>query len=338
MSQCSLLGLRASIRGFGPDFGFSVLASHLLLASRKANRIMGIYYQSTVIGEVRAQQVGATPGIGAIQLRFVLEWSIHPKRDQDFGVFGTFVRVDAAVEGSADFVHLGHALPEVAWTEQARVGIPYRSSLIYNLTLPLEQLVALEAKRQNHGLAFQLQVRGNAFGKDGIHTLDETLILRASLGDWLRVLADGGVTDTLLVGLPLPTNVQNSALAAPLALVRSAHRHLQNGLYDACIAECRRAMDSLWAIAGIKSAATKARGDFARKDDREAQGKFERTLVVGEALRSFTHPAHHVGEDGEPEIFSRLDATLALATTSALVGTLTAQPHPASEDNSKDTP
>lgn len=297
---------------------------------------MGIYYQSTVIGEVRAQQIGATAGVGAIQLRFVLEWSIHPKRDQDYSVFGTFVRVDAAVEGSSDFVHLGHALPEVAWTEQAREGIPYRSSLLYNLTLPLEQLAALESKRQNHGLAFRLQVRGNVYGQDGIRSLDDTLDLRVPLGEWLRVLADGGVTETLLIGLPLPTDVVNSAVATPLSLVRSAHRHLQNGLYDACIAECRRAMDSLWAITGVKPAAAKARGEFAKKDEREAQGKYERTLVVGEALRAFTHPAHHVGDDGEPEIFSRLDATLALATTAALIGTLTTQSRSTHGDDSEE--
>jgi hypothetical protein len=38
--------------------------------------------------------------------------------------------------------------------------------------------------------------------------------------------------------------------------------------------------------------------------------KVDRTLAMGEALIVFTQPAHHVDDDGDPEIFSRDDATL----------------------------
>lgn len=45
-----------------------------------------------------------------------------------------------------------------------------------------------------------------------------------------------------------------------------------------------------------------------------------------------THLALHVGGDGKPEFCSRRDATLALATTSALVGALSASSDKASDD------
>jgi hypothetical protein len=53
--------------------------------------------------------------------------------------------------------------------------------------------------------------------------------------------------------------------------------------------------------------------------------KVDRTLAMGEALIAFTQPAHHVGADGDPEIFSRADATLALATAASLIGTVWAR-------------
>lgn len=292
---------------------------------------MGIYYQSTVIGDVRPAQVSAAPATGAMLLRFTLEWSIHPRRDQDYCVFGTYIRVCVAVEGDSVFIHLGHGHPEIAWTERAREGIPYRAPLMYNVTLPADQLLALETRRQNRGLVFRIDVRGNALGQYGVGPVDETLTINTGLGDWLRILAEGGTADALLIGLPLSLS-SDSAASTPLALVRQAHRFLQSGEYDACIAECRRAMESLWKAAGVHDAAKRARGALANHAQRRAMTKLDRTLAMGEALVAFTQPAHHVGDDGDPEVFSRADATLALATSASLIGTALA-PKPASESS-----
>jgi hypothetical protein len=43
---------------------------------------------------------------------------------------------------------------------------------------------------------------------------------------------------------------------------------------------------------------------------------------LGEALRNFTHPAHHVQDDGLPEDFSRADTTLAASATAGLKSAL----------------
>lgn len=282
---------------------------------------MGLNYQSTVIGEVRAVQVSAAPGVGATLLRFTIEWSVHPRRDQDYAIFGTYIRVCVTVYGESDFIHLGHGHPEVAWTEQAREGMPYSAPVMYNLTLSADQLLALESRRQHRGLVFKIEVRGNAHGQYGISSVDDTLSINVGLGEWLRILADAGVADALLVGIRLPLPAESRA-STPLALVRQAHRFLQSGEYDACIAECRRAMESLWKAAEVQEAAKAARAALGHHTKRRAMTKIDRTLAMGEALIAFTQPAHHVNDDGDLEIFSRADATLALATAASLIETV----------------
>jgi hypothetical protein len=54
-------------------------------------------------------------------------------------------------------------------------------------------------------------------------------------------------------------------------------------------------------------------------DYRRSTNKLERQLALGEAAINFSHPAHHVDNDGDPEIFSRLDTALAVASTTSLV-------------------
>jgi hypothetical protein len=285
---------------------------------------MGIYYQSRAIGEVRAIRLGAAPAAGAALMRFTLEWSVHPKRDQDYSIFGTYIRVSVSPEGTSDWLHLGHGIPDVAWTEQARVGIPYRFPLYYNLTLTASQLLALETIRQQRGLVFKIEVRGNASGKDGICSIDDTLTLSVSLGEWLRVLDEAGNSDALLVALPLPLAVDAASTDAPTEIVRKAHQFLLHGQSDSCIAQCRRAIESLRNLHGFGTEARAAREALASRGERVAMTKRARTLAVAEAIVNFTQPAHHVGEDGRAEDFSRLDAVLTLSATAALIGIVSA--------------
>ncbi len=57
---------------------------------------MSISHESWDIGTVRRYRVSAAPGVGATQLRFSLEWTLHSKRENDYSVFGTYVRVAVA--------------------------------------------------------------------------------------------------------------------------------------------------------------------------------------------------------------------------------------------------
>ena len=57
---------------------------------------------------------------------------------------------------------------------------------------------------------------------------------------------------------------------------------------------------------------------FAR-GDRKIMSKSARALVVNEAALHYSHPAHHVDEDGQTFDYGRRDATFMLALASAVV-------------------
>jgi hypothetical protein len=280
---------------------------------------MGINYESTPIGDVRAVQLSAAPSIGGSLLRFTLIWSMHPKRDQVFSVFGTYVRISVGAERTPESLYLGHALPEVAWSDESRLGSPVDRPLMYLLSLEAHQLLVLEQMRASGGLHFRLDVRGNAHGPFGIRQIDSSLALTVSVSDWIRVLRESNAKDILLVGAAIPREAESPELAEALKLVRRAHEFLLRGEDNAAVGECRRALESVWKSRGLEQAARDARKALSTMDTRQAMGKRERQLAVGEALINFAHPAHHAGSSAD---FSRADAALAVAATAALISSL----------------
>jgi hypothetical protein len=285
---------------------------------------MSINYESTQIGEVRSAQISAVPGVGASLLRFTLSWSLHPKRESVYTVFGTYLLVFVATEGSREPRFLGHAIPETAWCEESREGTPVERLLMYNLVLQADQMLVLEHLRQGRGLSFKLDVRGNGHGPSGIRQIYESLQLNVSVSEWIQILRDSCAADVLLVGIQLPLKEENSAASTAVELVRRAHDFLSRGEYDAAVGECRRALESVWSghkLIELARGARKTLGSGA--GDRKSMSKLDRLLALGEAVINFTHPAHHVDDVGDPEIFSRTDAAVAVASTAALVSTLT---------------
>jgi hypothetical protein len=288
---------------------------------------MGINYESRQIGNVRATHISGQEIIGASQLCFSLAWTLFPKRsDEVFTVFGTSIWVSVLLEGRSSPVMMGQALPETTWCEESRDGQPYESRVMYRLCLSDDQLLALEEARRGHGLTFVLQVRGNSYGPHGVRSLDDSLQLPVNASDWSRVLKEANAAETLLVGVQLPTSVSVPGTRAALELVSKANEHLTFGHYDAAVAECRRAIESLWKLGNLTEEARAARKRMATMNDQLTMTKRDRELALGEALKNFCHVAHHVGDDATPEIFSRADAALLVAGTAGLVSALIASP------------
>jgi hypothetical protein len=286
---------------------------------------MSIHYQSRVIGEVRATHINGEPGLGAAQLRFVLAWTLAPKRDEVFTIFGTSIWISASAEGETAFTMLGQAVPERAWCEESRGGEPFDRHVMYRLNLAHAQVLALENSRQARGVVFKLDVHGNTHGPDGLRTFDEHSLMPVNVSDWVRVLREASVADVLLVGVHVPIGGADYARAA-IDLVRRANEHLAFGHYTAAVAECRRAIESLWKSANLKQEAGDARKRLANMNGQLSMSKRHRELALGEALRIYCHVAHHVGDDAEPEVFGRLDAALAVSTAAALVSSLVKDP------------
>jgi hypothetical protein len=252
---------------------------------------MSIKYESTSIGEVRADQITATSGVGASLLRFTLSWQLHAKREHVYSVFGTYLRVSVAAEGTPGLLFLGHALPEVAWCDESREGTPIERPLMYHLTLHSDQMLSLEHLRQGHGLAFGIEVCGNAHGPYGIRQIQETLKKSVPVSDWINVLRDLNGDDILLVGVSLPVKSESPAVAASIELVRRAHSLLLRGEYDPSVGECRRALESVWKSRQLAESARNARKALSTMDDRKSMDKHARALALGEAIINSSGPA-----------------------------------------------
>jgi hypothetical protein len=284
---------------------------------------MTINYESLQIGDVRAEQVSAAPGLGASLLRFTMIWSMHPRQDQTYSVFGTYLRVLVGPEGTTESLYLGHALPELAWSDESRPGIPVERPLMYLLTLHADQLLAVELLRGSRGLRFKIELRGNSYGPHGIRQIDASREITVTLSDWIRILRESSAKDILLVGVQIPRESEQPQVGAAFQYVRRAYDFLLRGENSAAVAECRRALESVWKSQGFEQSAGDARKALsANMDARKSMGKRERQLALGEALRNFTHPAHHVQDDGRPEDFSRADAAMAVSVTAGLISAL----------------
>jgi hypothetical protein len=220
-------------------------------------------------GEVRATNFNGQPALGAAQLRFVLAWSLFPKRTDVFTIFGTSIWISVAAEGDAAPVMLGQAMPETAWCEESRDGEPFDRHVMYRLNLPQAQLLALEEMRHARGLVFTLDVRGNSSGPEGLRTFDQQLQLPVNVSDWVRILNEAGFSDLLLVGVRVPAKHESHARAAA-ELVRRAHEHLVLGPTSAAVAECRRAIESLWKSANLTAPARDARKRLVNMDGQSA--------------------------------------------------------------------
>jgi hypothetical protein len=101
-------------------------------------------------------------------------------------------------------------------------------------------------------------------------------------------------------------------------LLRARDQMLQ-GHFDTVVSLARSVLESLTTVSGEQEAIGAAMEKFRAKGDvRKSMTKKERALVVQEAVRNYTHLAHHVADgSGAPEWYSRSDATFVLTLASA---------------------
>lgn len=283
---------------------------------------MSISWESTGFGEVRVDGIHGRSGIGTSEITFTLVWSLHPTRKEVFTIFGTAVWVAVQAEGESTPTPLGQAMPEAAWCDETRPFPQEGGRCLYRLVMPSPQLLALESYRQGRGLVFHLDVRGNSSCSLGIRRFNETLSVPANLSDWTRVLREANAADVLLVGVHLPTADLDPRYRSAIELVRKANAHLIQGDFTIAVAECRRALESLWKAANLGPRSLNARKLSSGGAERQKMGRKDRELAYGEALKHLCHSAHHVGEDSVPDEFGRMDATLIVGSTSALISAL----------------
>ncbi|KUY77645.1 hypothetical protein WI25_06035 [Burkholderia cepacia] len=151
----------------------------------------------------------------------------------------------------------------------------------------------------------------------GQQVLSDEIAIRINLSDWARILNELGYSDVIVLGVHLPTLKESTHVRSAIELLHSANRHLTNGEYDAVVARCRQAIESVQAILGEDSATKMAMSLYPKQ--KAVMSTFQRELMIREAVRNYAHPAHHVDENGAIEIYGRSDATFLLTMAAAVV-------------------
>lgn len=279
---------------------------------------MSLNHGSRIIANPKVQHVSGRKGIGIYQLRFSIEFGVPnwPEEQNTAVLRNVRLRILAGAE-RGDLQFLGMAEAEASLTIQPNQH-SQQPSLLFDLNLTPQQMFALEEVRNGADLHFTINLFGETVGIHGTLPAHDDIHHRVTLSDWARVLRELNYADILVVGVTLPQVMQDSKVYPAVTFIRQANEDLHCGRYDAVVNRCRLALDSLHAAMAEKDMVNAAVEKFKTK--RKTMTKLERELLIGEAVRHYTQPAHHVDDDdGNPEWYSRSDALMILGFAAAAV-------------------
>lgn len=290
----------------------------------KETNVVSLTYMSKVIADTRVLGISGTPGIGIYRLRFSIEFAVIGQRESDEAVSVSNLRADVFAGPSGGVCSiLGYAEPESPlFLEPGKIA--QSRPVLFHLDLSESQLFKLETIRNGGGIRFRLIVTGYASGHHGNASVRDELQFEATLSDWVRVLDEVSYSDVLVFGMELPESSTGERLAPARDMVVKARADLIAGRYDAVVSRCRNALESVQIALGEKDKSSSAVETFC-KGPRRAMTKLEREWLVCEAVRHYSHLAHHVDGCGEPEWYSRSDATFLLALAAAVVSNAVAR-------------
>lgn len=200
-----------------------------------------------------------------------------------------------------------------------------------------EQFALLEEARAGGNLTFKLDLRcccsGNvgsdpAPGGDPVRPIYRSwtpertfcqgiIDYEVPIKEWQKVLKELDFLDLMVFPITFPSKPAAANLQPAQRMLRQAQDHFLHGRYDEVVSVSRKLMESIRDALGQRPAIESALQKF--KDNKAGMSKSERSMMVQEVLRHYSHPAHHVDkEDGAPEFYSRTDAMFILATSAAV--------------------
>lgn len=280
---------------------------------------MSLTVGTLIISETRIQAVALRPVLGAYELIFALNMTIHPAADMPMraAIAGARVSVKADSGNSRD---LGFARPEQP-IEIRQHEFPSGMTPALVLTLQPNQLAALETLRGTSNLDFELLAFGTGVDANGEQQVQDKWRVHIPRSDWIKKLGDAGARNILLLEVPLPIGTSSQEWQGIVEILRRAEEQFRAGDYHACVASCRtviqevgyfRFRDKDWAAPLIKRLAA----------DRNGMTKDEREAAMWGSLRHYTHQAHHGDSEGGIGHYSRADAQLVLTLTASFVAHL----------------
>lgn len=277
---------------------------------------MGFNYGGYELARVHVSGVHGRVGLGMAQLCFSLGFDFYESRMGVFAVDNLQIEVVVGTPRiGTNSLFVGIGVPESPFVEKT---LPHNDARLVRVALSEGQILHLEKLRAGQEVEFELRVKAIGHGPHGPQVLFETVKVPLNQSLWARVLTELQGPEYLTLGVSLPRCEPAHPLRAAVEKVRSANELLVNGRYDAAIADCRVALDKVVQATNATNAITSALK--VPTAQRENLTKIDRELLLLNALRNYTHLAHHLGPNGQPEYYSRDDAALAVSTTAALVG------------------
>ena len=211
---------------------------------------------------------------------------------------------------------LGFARPEGPFDI---VPVDFTRDGTYALHLPVQpgQIAHLETLREARDLIFQLSLVGTGEDGQGSYGVNANLgPFPVARSDWLRMLGAAGARNVVIIEVPLPIHASPPGLSAEIASsLRRAEAQYRDGDYTACVGACRLVIEALGKTLGIEWNAALDHFDIRRR----SMTRRQREEALYAALRQYTHPPHHLSDGGEPEVYTRQEAELALTLTRTAV-------------------
>ncbi len=267
------------------------------------------------IADAWTSAVDLKPVVGAYEFVFVVHVSVHAGEEgwPHVSIIGARVNVESD-DGAQQL--LGFARPQQPFDI---VPLPHPRHGSYVLHLPVQpgQVAALEKLREARDLTFRLMLVGTGKDDEGSHIVRAILNgFPVARSDWLRRLGAAGVRNVILLEVPLPIHESLPGSSAEItSSLQRAETQYRGGDYTACVGSCRLVIEALGKNLGIDWNA--ALSYFSK--GRKSMTKQQREEALYAALRHYTHPPHHVSDGGDPKVYTRQEAQLALTLTCTAV-------------------
>ncbi|WP_175701374.1 hypothetical protein [Burkholderia ambifaria] len=280
---------------------------------------MSLNVHSHIIAEPHIAGLSGAKGLGVCTLKFSVLFHVVNSAPSD----DTAMRIDTlsamvsvtSSSGSTSYLASGRFEAPIVLRRFPHAG---KTAALLLVDLNESQLVALDELRGTGGVTFQVALKGMAHSSLDAHPVEEVLRYPLNLSQWSELIGDLGFADAFVVSVEIPVDSCRS-FPAVTQLLRAARRHLVAGEYDTVVSTCRQVLDSLSAQIDARDSVIVARD---RKPTRiRDQSKLQRALAIFDSVRHYSHLAHHVDSNGQPEVYSRREATMILTATCALAAT-----------------
>ncbi|BFG77834.1 hypothetical protein PTKU46_58670 [Paraburkholderia terrae] len=281
---------------------------------------MSLNVHSHVVAELQIVGLSGERGFGINSLKFSVNINVVNGAEGEPTMYIDSLRASIAVRVSSGATrYLGAAEFEFPLVLH-RLPHASRTTSLLRLDLSESQLLALDENRGSGGLMFEVKISGLAHSPRDTHVAQDTVSYAANLAQWAELMSQLEFSDAFAVGVELPVTASHY-FASSVSFLRVARRQLAAGEYDSVVSACRQALDSLNAMVEDREAVVASRSTKVTRP--RDKSKLQRALDIFDSVRHYTNLAHHVDEQGRPEIYSRRDAAMILTTACSLVASAT---------------